>query len=184
MITLKVGPAEFYDERTNEFTNVSECFVQLEHSLSSIAQWESKWKKSFLQTYEDKMMSVEEVLDYLDMMAMSYVADPNWKKALSQEQLKQIIVYISDSQTATTFTDYKEKKPFSKTTITAEIIYYWMTALQIPFACDAWHLSRLLTLIRVCSIKGQTGKKMPKRKIMEQNTKLNEERRRKYNTRG
>ena len=69
-------------------------------------------------------------------------------------------------------------------TITAELIYYWMVTLNIPFECQKWHLNRLITLVEICSIKNQPQKKMSKGEILRQNRELNAARRAKYKTRG
>ena len=68
--------------------------------------------------------------------------------------------------------------------VTSELIYYWMTALNIPVEYERWHLNRLFTMIRVCNIKNQPPKKMGKRAVMNQNRALNEARRQQYNTKG
>ena len=71
-----------------------------------------------------------------------------------------------------------------KQIITSELIYYWMTALNIPFECQRWHLNRLMTLIEVAGIKNQPAKKMSKKDIAAQNRSLNAARRAKMNSRG
>ena len=70
--------------------------------------------------------------------------------------------------------------------ITSELIYYWMVAMNIPFECQKWHLNRLLTLIRICEIKNNPKgqPKMSANEIRQYNDKLNEERRRRYNSKG
>ena len=60
-----------------------------------------------------------------------------------------------------------------------------MVAYQIPWEAQKWHLNRLLTLIKICSIKNDTkNKKMSKGSIMRQNNALNKARRAKLGTRG
>ena len=102
---------------------------------------------------------------------------------LTEEDLKRIRDYIDDPMTATTFKN-KGRMP-NRQIITAEIIYYWMVSLQIPFdPCQKWHLNRLLTLIRVCDEKNSPKKKMSKREAMNQQKSLNAARRAKYHTGG
>ena len=87
---------------------------------------------------------------------------------------------------ATTFSDIRPEgsSPKKKDVITSELIYYWMIAQQIPFECQKWHLNRLLTLIRVCSIKNSPPKKMGRQSIQMRNKELNEQRRKQINSRG
>ena len=85
--------------------------------------------------------------------------------------------------TATTINNRKNK-PHSREIITSEIIYYWMIQSGIPMECQKWHLNRLLTLIEVCSIKGQKGEKMSNKEILSSNAALNAARRKKFNTKG
>ena len=81
--------------------------------------------------------------------------------------------YIEDSMTATWFNEDNKKKGGKSEQITAEIIYYWMTALQIPPEYRKWHLNQLITLIRVCSIKNQPEKKMSQAETIARHRELN-----------
>ena len=67
---------------------------------------------------------------------------------LSYDNLKAIEQYINDPMTATTINKRGQTKK-SRQEITSELIYYWMTALNIPFECQRWHINRLMTLIRI-----------------------------------
>ena len=171
---------EGWDEEKEEFVQAKEQVLQLEHSLVSISKWESKWCKPFLSA---DSKTDEEVLDYIRCMTLTEDVDPEVYKHLTRENVEQINSYINAPMTATTFTDEK-RKGGSREIVTSEVIYYWMTALQIPPEYQSWHLNRLMTLIRVCNIKNAPPKKMGKRDIMSQNARLNAARKQKFNTRG
>ena len=171
---------EGWDEEKEEFVEAKTQILQLEHSLISLSKWESKWCKPFLSTARK---TPEEILDYIKHMTLTPNVDPMVYDHLTAENYKQIDDYINAPMTATTFS--KEKKGGgSKEVVTAELIYYWMIALQIPFECQKWHLNKLLTLVRVCNIKNEPPKKMSKRDLMSRNAKLNAARRQQLNTRG
>lgn len=180
MLKIKIEAREDYDPVRNEFYYTKEQTLVLEHSLVSLAKWESKWCKPFLS--EDEKTR-EELLDYVRCMTISQNMDPNVYGRLTDKELSQIIQYIESPMTATTITNH-EKTTGRKEVITAEIFYYWMTALNIPFECQKWHLNRLYTLIQVCAIKSQPGKKMPKSARNKYNTSLNAARKAKYGIRG
>ena len=91
--------------------------------------------------------------------------------------MDQIDSYINDPHTATTFSN-SNKSGCSNEFITSELIYYWMVELGIPFECQKWHLNRLLTLIKIVSIKRDSkNNKMPKSDILKRNARTNAKRR-------
>ena len=104
-------------------------------------------------------------------------------KSLTLENFREISDYINAPMTATTFSDDKTKKT-NREIVTAELIYYWMVSLNIPFECEKWHIKRLLTLIRVCEIKNNPPKKRSRREIMSRNAALNAARKKQLNTKG
>lgn len=180
MLRITIPAAEYWDESTDSFITVKEQKLQLEHSLVSLSKWESKWHKPFLSK-EDK--TYEETIDYVRCMTITQNVDPEVYYRLSNENIKAVNEYIEDSMTATTFSDDKNKK-VSREIVTAEIIYYWMIAHNIPPEYQKWHLNRLLTLIKVCNIKNQPPQKMSKRDIYRSNRAINAARRKQHNTRG
>lgn len=180
MLQIKIPASELWDEKKQEFIHTKEQILQLEHSLVSLSKWESKWNKAFL-TKEEK--SYEETIDYIRCMTLNKNVDPDVYQYLSNSNIQQINEYISAPMTATYFSDDKNGKP-SREKVTAELIYYWMIALNIPFECQKWHLNRLLTLIKVCNVKNQPPKKRSKRELMSRNAALNAERRKRLGTRG
>lgn len=179
MLYIKVPSQEYYNEKTETFGTVKEQTLQLEHSLVSISKWESVWCKPFL-TSNDK--TPEESLDYVRCMTLTQNVDPNVYYNILPDTLNTISKYIESPMSATTF--YEDNKKSSKEQITSELIYYWMIASNIPFECQKWHLNRLLTLIRVCSIKNTPNKKMTRQEIFNRNRALNAERRAKAGSKG
>lgn len=182
MFQVEIPGTEYYDEANNRFVYTEHITFQIEHSLISLSKWEAKWNKPFLN---DKPKSSEELIDYIRCMTLTENVNPLVYLSIPDDILTQINSYIEAPMTATWFSDDKIKnKRRSREIITAEIIYYWMIALNIPFECQNWHLNRLLTLIRVCSIKNAPAKKMRGKDILRNNAKLNAARRRSLNTKG
>jgi len=180
MLQITIPAVEQWDERKQEFVTTKEQTLQLEHSLVSLSKWESKWCKAFL-TKQEK--TFEETLDYIKCMTITQNVNPEVYNYLTNKNIDEINKYIEAPMTATYFLDDKTVKT-SREQITAELIYYWMIALNIPFECQKWHLNRLLTLIKVCNIKNQPPKKRSRKEIMSINAALNAARRKQLNTRG
>ena len=85
--------------------------------------------------------------------------------------------------TATTIKEEKGKGGLGQK-ITSELIYCWMIQYNIPHEFEKWHISRLITLIRVCSEESKPKKKMKRNEIIELNRARNAARKAKYNTKG
>lgn len=180
MLRITVPAAEYFDESRQMFIQKKEQTLQLEHSLVSLSKWEAKWKKAFLGKEEK---TLEETLDYIRCMTITQNVDPEVYTRLTNANIKEINEYIGDPMTATTFRKDNPGHP-SRETITSELVYYWMIANNIPPEYQKWHLNRLLTLIRVCTIKNTPLKKRGKSEIMRQNAALNAARRKKLGTTG
>lgn len=179
MLKIIIPAFEQFDELKSEFVNSKEQTLQLEHSLVSLSKWESKWCKPFLSK-EDK--TIEETVDYMKCMTLTQNVSNHVYDGVTIENIRQVSAYIEAPMTATVFSDTKNS--INRDVVTAEIIYYWMIALNIPYECQKWHLNRLLTLINVCNIKNQPPKKMSQREIMARNSSLNAARKQALNTRG
>lgn len=175
--------AEGWDEEKEEFVQAKEQILRLEHSLISLRKWESKWCKPFL-TKEAK--TEEETVDYVKFMTMTPNVNPDVYNHLTDENFRQIKQYIEAPMTATTFSKHVQQKRgrINGEQVTAELIYYWMVALQIPFECQKWHLNQLITLIQVCNVKNQPPKKMGKKDLTSHYAALNAANRQRFNSKG
>lgn len=179
MLTLTIGADKFFDENTGEFFTTGGTVIELEHSLFSLSKWESKYEKSFINSKEK---TPEEIMDYIRMMVVSPTnVDERVFTLLTVEDGETINDYIASAQTATTIAEKNDK---SREIITAEIIYYWMVASQVPFETQYWHLNRLLTLLKVCSEKSNPPKKMSKAEIAAKQREINAMRRAKTGSKG
>jgi hypothetical protein len=180
VLQIKVPLSEEFDERTSEFAVAEEVSLTLEHSLVSLSKWESKYEVPFLGP---KPISHEEMLDYIRMMILGDPPPDDVVYRLSSLELNQINEYVNAKMTATWFNERDAPRP-RREIITAELIYYWMISLNIPFECQHWHLNRLLTLIRVCNLKNSPKKKMSNADAAAQQRELNALRRQQLGTTG
>lgn len=179
MLTITIPPIELYDEVKEEFVTSKGAVLLVEHSLVSLSKWESKWCKPFLTDIEK---TYEETVDYIACMTVTQNVDPDIYEHISSSIINEVNNYIGKPMTATVILPSQSKK--NREVVTAELIYYWMIALSVPFECQKWHLNRLLMLINVCSIKNAPPKKMNRREILSRNAALNAKRREELATKG
>lgn len=181
MLTLYVQGAELFDEETSTFSNAEGLTLEFEHSLVSLSKWESKHEKPFLGNDDNR--TGDEVFDYIKMMCLTPgVSEEIWNR-LSEDNLKEIDTYINAKMTATWFNETPGSRP-SRETITAELVYFWMSTFNIPLECENWHFNRLITVLRIHSVKNQKQKKMSRSDAAAQQRALNEQRRAQYGSNG
>ena len=180
MLQIYLDDVHCFDEATETFIDVKGQLIKLEHSLVSVSKWESKWKKPFLSR---EGHTREETIDYIRFMTITQNVNPLLFRYISDENIRKINDYMDDPMSATTFRKQEGKGGSAKVT-TSEEIYYYMTACQIPWDAEKWHLNRLMTLIHICEEKNKPKKKMRKGEIARQRRNLNASRRKKMNSRG
>lgn len=182
-IFIKPSKDGLYDSSTEEFIYAKPQTITIEHSLVSVHKWESRWKIPFLEKAEK---TPAQILDYIKCMTITQNVDPNIYYFLTEENVKDIMAYVSDPMTATTFRDDRGKGSGGrhKEQITAELIYYWMISYQIPMECQKWHLEQLMTLIKIFNIKNTPHKKMGTNEIYSRNRALNAANRARFNSKG
>ena len=182
-ITIPATSTEAWDEENEVFVTLEEkkaVTLQLEHSLVSLRKWESKWHKPFL-TKSKK--TDDETIDYIKCMTITQNVDPEVYSRVTDENIDEIYRYINNPMTATTFAKDNSSKG-NREVVTAELIYYWMISLNIPFECQKWHLNSLLTLVRVCNVKNTPPKKRSKRDLISNYAAINAANKKRFNTRG
>lgn len=176
MLVVDVPGQEYFDENSNKFVQTIARSYRFEHSLLSITQWEHKYLKPFL-TNNDK--TEEEILDYIFMMCLDEldVAD------LTPDMMEQIIKYVSnDKVTATTIKSSNDSG--SRRVMTSEYIYACMAIARIPFECETWNIYRLLMVLSVSNELQKPPQKMSRDEQLEQQRRLNAERRAKAKSGG
>lgn len=183
MLHLQIPERDLWDPIKERFAHVNAVAIDLEHSLVSVSKWESKWHIPFHDDRKEK--TAEQNIDYIRCMCLTKDVDPNVFYCITERNAKEIMDYIGDSNTATWFNDAGNRRTGRKEIITAEIIYYWMTAYNIPESYQYWHLNKLMTLLRVCAEKNAPDKKKNNnRDLAAQRRALNAARRQRYKTRG
>lgn len=179
MLTITIPEHELFDQTDSSFRTLETKTIELEHSLVSLSKWESKWNKPFLSK---EKISDEETLDYILCMTLTPNITIEDIFGITNTDIDRINEYIQAPMTATKINELEKGR--GTEIVTSELIYYWMISLNIPFSCENWHLTRLTTLIKVCSAKNAPPKKMSKREAMERNKALNEQRRKAMNSKG
>lgn len=182
-LPIVVPERKLFDEETSIVTTLPETKLVLEHSLVSISKWEAKYKKPFISKLPQHKKTQAETIDYIRFMTLTQNVRPEVYYALTPQNLEEISNYIEDPMTASWVNDDGTPERNGEQ-ITSELIYWWMTALQIPWEAQKWHLNRLLMLIRIGNAKNQPPKKMSQSQILARNRALNEARKKKYNTKG
>lgn len=148
MLKLKIVLSDDFDNEKQEFVTET-VDVELEHSLASLSKWEEKYEVPLLGNDEK---TEEQNLYYLECMCLTPNIAPEVFTKLSQEQADQIAAHIDRKHSATWFNS-ELPKARSGETITAELIYYWLSGFQIDWQTQYWPLNKLLTLIKVHSVK-------------------------------
>ena len=129
MLKITISKKELFNEATNEFIDIPETTLSLEHSLVSISKWESKYCKSF---FSREQKSDAETLDYVKCMTVNTNVSDDVYFGLSTQNLRDIKNYIDSPMTATTVRE-TSRPSGGRELLTSELIYYYMIALGIPF---------------------------------------------------
>lgn len=182
MLKLLIPKGEQYDEGRNLFIYTEERTLKLEHSLYSLSLWESKWKVPFIVEGKIANKTGEQVLDYIKCMTLNRDEIPDETYSfLTNEMFNEIIKYVEDPMTATTFSNRnvtsRKHVAHNAQFITSELIYSFMFSLNIPIECEHWNLNRLLIVIRCCEENNKGPEKMTKQEVMDMHRKLNQQRR-------
>lgn len=185
MLEIIVEGKERFDDEKEEFIPaLAPHTLKLEHSLISISKWEEQYHKPFLAT-RDKDQKM--IIDYIKCMTLNTVPDKVYEY-ITPEIINKVADYILDSHTASWISGSKENPNRSGTlngeTITSELVYFWMINLQIPVEFQKWHLSRLLMLIQIISIKNDPKASKGHKMTAAERTALNKARQKKYGIRG
>lgn len=186
MLTIVIPPVkemDIWDQTKEEFIHINGfkgCTLILEHSLISISKWEAKWHVPFIGS--DKKTE-EQTLHYIKCMTINQGISDEAYDHLSVKDITDISNYINDPMTASKIKEVNNQGS-NRETVTSDLIYYWMIALQIPFECEKWHLNRLLQLVTVCNVKSTPPKKLSKSEIIARNREINRRNREKYHSKG
>lgn len=180
MLKLIVQGNEFYDEETSSFITTEGFEVELEHSLLSLSKWESKHQVPFLGQAK---LTTDQIVDYILCMNNTPNVTTEMISSAGSQVFDAVNEYINSPQSATTFGEMPKPRGRGEV-ITSELIYYWMVAFNIPFTCEAWHLNRLFSLIKIANIKNSKGKRLSRSEVVQRNRELNAKRKAELGTTG
>lgn len=185
IVIPKSDGKEYWDSKNREFIYTKDfpgMTIEIEHSLYSISKWEEKWCKQYLGT---EQKTAEENLDYIKCMTITENVPDIAYDFLTEDNIQEIGEYINGIHSALDYTKLTKSKPQrGGDKMASETIYCMMVLGNIPFECQYWNFSRLMTLIECVGIKNSPPKKMSKSDLMKRNANLNKARRAKMNSRG
>ena len=183
MLKIEISSDERWDEVNECFLEPVKQTIQLEHSLLSISKWEAKLHKSYYGTTEK---TCDENRYYFECMVVTPNFDPTVLEYLSDDNLNTIAEYINDPMTATVVNLPKGNGNGggSEDVVTSELLYYHMATFNLPIQCEKWHLNRLITLIKVCNAKQDTGTPISKEEAARKYAETNAARRKQYGSKG
>lgn len=180
MLRIQIPLSESFDESTSRFIVSESIEFDIEHSLVSLSKWESKYERAFLS---EQPKTIEETLDYVRMMTLTPEVPPEAYGLLNGDNVKDINEYLNAKMTAS-FVAEDRSSPSRPETVTSELIYYWMSSLQIPFDRELWHLNKLLMLVKVISLKNQAPKKSSRADLARKHREMNAQRKAELGTSG
>lgn len=158
VLDLYVPGKEFWNSELQEFIYTKDIILHLKHSLVSLTRWEQYYKRRFL---DDGPKNEEEYRFYIQCMTLNKDVDPLVYTVLQEDDIKKVTDYLHDSMTATTLPKQNNNRSNSEK-LSSELIYYYMSALNIPFECEKWFLNNLIILISIASIKNNPQEKKSK----------------------
>lgn len=158
VLDLYVPGKEFWNSELQEFIYTKDITLHLKHSLVSLTRWEQHYKRRFL---DDGPKNEEEYRFYIQCMTLNKDVDPLVYMVLQEDDVKKVTDYLHDSMTATTLPKQNNNRTNSEK-LSSELIYYYMSALNIPFECEKWFLNNLIILISIASIKNNPQEKKSK----------------------
>lgn len=175
MLKLIIPGEEGFDGEKQKFVSTKpEVEVEFEHSLVSISKWESEFEIAFLGKAQK---TDAHIMRYIELMVLTPLEDKTALNRLTSDQVIRLRDYITANNSATRLMEMPGKAT-GREVVTSELIYYWMTELQIPWEAQHWHINRLMTLIDLVQRKRNVGnKKMNKSDMAAQRAKLNAARR-------
>lgn len=148
--------------------------LKIEHSLLSISEWESKWKKPF---FEQKQYTYDEFVSYVKFMTVNKDEVPDHAyECLTMDNTKEIQAYMNEKPSATII-KRTEKPKQQKRFLTSELIYAWMAQARVPYSAETMNIWRLLNIIEIISIENQPKKKVSKADTLNKYRAMNKARR-------
>ena len=158
VLDLYIPGKEFWNSELQEFIYTKDITLHLKHSLVSLTRWEQHYKRRFV---DDGPKNEEEYRFYIQCMTLNKDVDPLVYTVLQEDDIKKVTDYLHDSMTATTLPKQNNNRNNSEK-LSSELIYYYMSALNIPFECEKWFLNNLIILISIASIKNNPQEKKSK----------------------
>lgn len=192
-LKIIIPPFEIFDEASNSFiSEKKEVIFKLENSLHAIALWEENFKKLWFpkkkinpyQSNEDYAKEVQhspEEMNYF-IKCMIIGADPDeiddkYIIGMGEKNIKRIYEYLQDHRSGLVLPppyEDKKKKKKNERPLSSEVLYAYMSELQIPWEAQYWNVNRLMNVIQIISEDNTPEDSKKKRKFAEQANQMKE----------
>lgn len=204
MLKIVIPPFEIFDETNNTFIqNKTTTVLKMEYSLHAIALWEQEYEKPWIpkkdinpynkEPPKDLQRTPEELQYFYKCMVLNIPIDEfnnDLFFGFTKQNYEDIGNYLQKTRSATKIIPDEGNKKGKSRPLTSEVVYAWMSELQIPWEAQYWNFNRLLNLVQIINEDNTPPNKKKKNRTknaynqMKEWSQINDQRLKQLGTKG